>query len=638
MPRFLVAIAISAISGTAFAADPPPSFRSTAEPLLKSYCFRCHNEKKTEGGVDLTAPDDAAALAKRNIWKRSLARVAAGEMPPEESKQPTAAEKTALTKWLSHAGTYLDCDPARRDPGPALLRRLSRSEYENTIRDLCFVHINTRISVGMTDEDAGDGRFDNLSAALRMSPALMDKYFTAADKVIDLIFVNEGAKNRLFQPKPGPKLTERDAAKQFFTSLARRAYRRSPKPADVERLLGFYDRARAKGASHEDGYRAALKPILVSPRFLYRIEEDRPATGKTPGVAVDDFELASRLSYFLWSSMPDDELFRLAEQKKLSDPAVLEKQIARMLKDQRSRELTDALATYWIGLKHLPNARPRQEFFPTFNDGLKRWMGEEVRMFLNHMRTQDRPVLDLLDADYTFANEELAKHYGIPGLKGNQMQKIPLKPEYHRGGILGMGAVLAMTSHTFRTSPTQRGKYVLEVIFGTPPPPPPANAGQLQNDDPKGKKKTPLTFKEQLDQHATQAGCAGCHKKIDPLGFALDNFNAVGIWREGTKEFPLDVSGVLPSGEKVNGAGDLKRVILSRKDEFAKNLAAKVLEYALGRELDGQDECTVNEVHAAMQKNGYKFSTLILETVKSVPFRQRRAVTAASTPTATPTK
>jgi hypothetical protein len=203
------------------------------------------------------------------------------------------------------------------------------------------------------------------------------------------------------------------------------------------------------------------------------------------------------------------------------------------------------------------------------------------------------------------------------------MRKIDLKPEYNRGGLLGMGGILAMTSHTFRTSPTQRGKYVLEVIFGTPPPPPPANVGQIKGDDPK--KKQPLTFREQLAQHATQMACAGCHRKIDPIGFGLDNFNAIGEWRVGTTAVPLDVSGVLPTGEKIEGFTSLKAVLLKRKDEFAQHAIAKVLEYALGRELDGQDECTVREVHAAMKKADYRFSVLVTEIVKSVPFRQRRA-------------
>ena len=619
----LTALGFALISGGVATAAEPPSYTKDAKALFAAYCTRCHDGKKQEGGVDLASfPHDASALAKRNLWKRSLARVAAGEMPPEEAKQLPPADKAKLTKWLSGASEYLDCDPNRRDPGPPPLRRLTHGEYSRTVADLLGVHLDPKIDLGLPDEDAGDGHFDNLSAILRVSDTLMEKYFAAADKVVDRLFVNDGAKARLLTPKPDAKLTEREAAKKILATLVRRAFRRPAADADVERLLGFYDKARAKGGSHEDGVRATVKPVLVSPKFLFRIEEDRPG-GKTPGVNVDDFELATRLSYFLWGTMPDDELLRAAEQKQLSDPAGLEKQVARMLKHDRAKSLTGALANHGLMMKSVPRARPTQEFFPSFRDEVRRAMVDEVRMAVDHLRTADRPVTDLLDADYTFVNQPLAKHYGIPGVTGNQMQKVQLKPEYHRGGLLGMGGILAMTSHTFRTSPTQRGKYVLEVIFGTPPPPPPMNAGQIKDDDPK--KKTPLTFREQLNQHATQAACAGCHKKIDPLGFALDNFNAVGEWRVGTPGAPLDVSGVLPTGEKVDGYAGLKAVLLARKDQFTETAISKVLEYALGRELDGQDECTVREVHTAMKKADYKFNVMVTEIVKSVPFRQRRA-------------
>jgi cytochrome c553 len=624
--RFIARISIVfsfILAPSALAADLPPSFTKDGKALLTAYCSRCHNAKKQEGGVDLVSfTDDMAALAKRNLWKHAYKRVTAGEMPPEEAKQLTPADKAKLAKWLVEAGEYLDCDPAHRDPGPPLLRRLTHAEYASTISDLFNVYLDPRNDLGLPAEEVGDGRFDNLSAALQISPSLMEKYFAAADKIADTLFVNEGARNRLLNPKPGPKLTERDAAKQILTNLARRAYRRPPSDVDVDRLLAFYEKERLKGGgSFEDGIRASIKPVLVSPRFLFRVEEDRP--GRSPGVPVDDYELATRLSYFLWGTMPDEQLFRAAEQKKLSDPVELQKEIVRLLKHDRARSLTETLANNWLMMKAFHRVRPTTEFFPTFHDELKRPMVQEVRMMVDYLRTSDRSILDLLDADYTFVNEALAKHYGIPGVSGNQMRKVDLKPEYHRGGLLGMGGVLAMTSHTFRTSPTQRGKYVLEVIFGTPPPPPPANVGQIKDDDPK--KKQPLTFREQLSQHATQAACAGCHRKIDPIGFALDNFNAIGEWRVGTKAMPLDVSGVLPSGEKVDGFDSLKKVLLSRKDEFVQNAISKVLEYALGRELDGQDECTVREIHAAMKKADYRFSVLVTEIVKSVPFRQRRA-------------
>jgi len=339
---------------------------------------------------------------------------------------------------------------------------------------------------------------------------------------------------------------------------------------------------------------------------------------------VDDHELAVRLSYFLWSTMPDAELFQLAEQKKLSEPAVLEQKARRMLTDPKGRALTDSFAVQWLQLKKLAQARPSTEFFPAFRGSLKQAMYDEVTLFFDQLRKEDRSLLDLLDADYTFANDELAKHYGIADVKSKEMKKVTLMPEHHRGGLLGMAAVHTLTSHTFRTSPTQRGKYVLEVIFGTPPPPPPANVGILKDDRP-GTRKQPVTFKEQLAQHSIQASCAACHRKIDPLGFALDNYNAIGAWRESTREAPLDVAGVLPTGEKVNGAGDLKKIILSRKDDFARNLTEKLLMYALGRELDAQDECTIRDGLAALKKNDYRVSALVVEIVKSVPFRQRRA-------------
>ena len=598
-------------------------------PLLRTYCLKCHGADKAEGGVNyapLLASADAA-LSKPRLWKRAHRRVVADEMPPEGAKLPTDTERKRLVAWMTAASGYLDCDPTRRDPGPNPLRRLTRAEYENTLRDLFGLHFDAGSEAGLPADPITDGHFDTLAANLTTSPTLMEKYFTAAGRITEAIFNdNRGVdRRRIFVARPGDKVTDTEAAAKVATRLLRRAYRRPVREEDVKRLVGFHDRARAKGGSFEDGVRAMLQPMLVSPQFLLRLEEERPASGKSPGVAVDDHELAVRLSYFLWSSMPDDKLFELADAGKLSDPAELEKQVRRMLADEKAKALTERFAVQWLQLHKLPTARPTTEFFPTFDSGMKRAMREEATAFFDHLRTADRSVLELLDADYTFANEQLAKHYGIAGVTGNKPVKVALKPEHHRGGVLGMGGVLALTSHTFRTSPTQRGKYVLEVIFGTPPPPPPANAGTLKEEAPKKGKPQPLTFKEQLARHASEPSCAACHRRIDPLGFALDNYNAVGAWRESTKEMPLDVAGVLPTGEKVQGAADLKRVILSRKDEFARNMAAKLLEYALGRELDGPDECTIREVHAAMQKNGYKFSVLVTEIVKSVPFRQRRA-------------
>jgi mono/diheme cytochrome c family protein/AcrR family transcriptional regulator len=611
-------------------------FSAAIRPVLASRCFECHGVDEKEGGVDLARlKSDGDVLRSRALWKRAAARVAAGEMPPPDDAEPLSKdERDRLVGWMRAAAEYVDCgDPARRDPGPATLRRLSRVEYDNTIRDLLGLSFDSAREVGMPGEEAG-GDFENHSASLGVSPALIDKYFAAADKVVEAVFARDGqganARKRLFVARPGPDLPAPDAARRVVTRLARLAYRSPPGEADLARLLRFYDRAVARGEPFDDAVRSVLKPLLVSPRFLFRVEQDRPSGDGSLGTPVDDHELAVRLSYFLWSTMPDDELFRLADAGRLSDPSLFPVQIQRMLADPKARALTDNFAAPWLQLKTLNYARPTTEFFPTFNDTLKRAMRDEVTTFFDKLRAEDGRILDLLDADYTYVNEPLAAHYGIPGVDGPAMRKVSLEPGQHRGGLLGMAGVLTLTSHTFRTSPTQRGKYVLGVLLGTPPPPPPANAGQLKEDKPAGGKKDVTTFREQLARHATQASCAACHRKIDPLGFALDNFNAIGSWREGTAESPLDVSGVLPTGEAIRGVGDLKRVLMTRKDEFARNVVEKMMVYALGRELDYFDECAVRDALAALRAGDYRFSALVRGVVESVPFRNRRA---ATTPT-----
>lgn len=594
-------------------------------PLLKKKCFDCHDDKEQAGGVDfspITAVDKVSQ--HRKLWKRSAGRVAAGEMPPEDGPKLTAAEKQQLTTWLQTAATFVDLDPAVRDPGPSPLRRLSREEYLQTVADLLYLPRGPLDALGLPDENVGFD-FENQAARLSLDPAIMERYFAATERIIDLIYRNEwyskGARDRLFKPRPNPKLPAREAAEQVITTLLQRAYRRPAVKDDVARLLAFVDQALAKGDSFDEALRPVLKPILMSPQFLFRLERDRPATGKFKGVPVDSHEFAVRLSYFLWGTMPDEELFKVASEGKLTEPNVLAEQLKRILAHDKAKSLTQQFALPWLQIKRLSKARPTQEFFPEFNGQLKQAMHEEVAAFFDHLHKEDRPLLDLLDADYTFANATLAKHYKLNGVMGDKPQKIALQPADHRGGLLGMGAVLALTSHTFRTSPTQRGKYVLEVLLGDPPPPAPANVPPIAED---ARKKEATSFKDKLAQHATQPACAGCHKKIDPLGFALENYNAVGAWREGTQEQPLDAQGELPGGITVNGVGDLKKVLLSRKEDFSRGMIEAILKYALGRELDSADDATVLEVQNHLQAGDYRFSALIEGVVRSVPFQQRR--------------
>ena len=625
-----------AFFGSAFCAEPAANFAKDIRPLLESHCMKCHGAEKQKGGVNFAVlTDDISVLRQRKMWHHAITQVKLKEMPPEESKELTPDQRDMLLAWMN-----IVCDVnsgAVADAGPTLIRRLTRTQYNLTIRDLVGVTFDGAQEIGMP-EDEGVTNFDNTAAALNLPPALLEKYFAAADKILDKLFdtgeaadplakpgskMNKKAWEALCAAKPGKDLPERDAAKKMITRFAQRAYRRPVTDAEVSRLLGFYDKAVAKGGAFENGVRAMMKPVLVSPNFLFRLEQDRAPQSDEKSSRVSDHELATRLSYFIWSSMPDDALFALADQGKLSDPAVLQSEIKRMLADPKAHALTDNFAAQWLQLKKLAAARPSTEFFPTFKEPLKKAMLEETSMFFDKLREDDRSILELLDADYTYCNKELAKHYKLSGVDSDKMQRVALKPEDHRGGLLGMASILAMTSHTSRTSPTLRGRWILDVIFGTPPPPPPPDAGQIKEDK---KNKEPKSFREQLAMHATSANCAGCHRKMDPLGFALDSFDAIGQWRDDAGGKPIDTSGELPTGEKFKGPDELKKIVLKRKDEFVRNMTEKMLIYALGRDLDYFDDGPVAQIQSALEKNDHKFSVLVSGIVNSFEFRNRRNV------------
>jgi hypothetical protein len=539
---------------------------------------------------------------------------------------------------MRHAATTLDCsDRADRDPGPALVRRLDRAEYDLTIRDLVgLADFDAAQAVGMPDETPTHG-FANGVSGLILPPALMEKYFAAADQILDKVLAGSPeslAASKLPRDKQKSLKTAYDTvfgqtpqdAKQILERFATRAYRRPVRPEELSRLTDLFKRNQAAGQSFDSALRLPLKAVLVSPNFLFRIEEDRPASldpRSGHGYRVTDYELATRLSYFLWSTMPDDELFKLAADNKLSDPKTLDAQVRRMLADPKARALTDQFATQWLQLAKLETARPSTEFFPTFKPALRQAMHDETVAFFDHLRADDRPVTDLLDADYTYLNAELAKHYEIPGVTGKELRKVSLPASLHRGGLLGMASVLTLTSQTSRTSPTLRGKYVLDVIFGTPPPPPPPDAGQFKDE--KHKNKEPRTFREQMALHAANPSCASCHKRIDPLGYGLENFDAIGRWRaDAGGGRPLDNTGQLPTGEKFTGPAELKQVLLQRRPQFVRNLVEQLLSYALGRDLDDYDDCTVKEITDRVNKDNHRFSSLVLGIVYSYPFQSRR--------------
>ena len=417
------------------------------------------------------------------------------------------------------------------------------------------------------------------------------------------------------QPSGGD---EDGRAREIMTRFATRAYRRPVASEEVDRLVRFVRLAGENGDSFELGIRLAVQAALVSPNFLFRVELDADTAADVPAHTIDDYQLASRLSYFLWSSMPDDELFWLAERGALASPETLAVQVKRMLADPRSQALAENFAGQWLQLRNLDLVSPDRKRFKDFDDPLRLAMRQETEMFFASIMREDRSVLDLLDADYTFLNEPLAKHYGIEGVTGDEFRRVALD-DRRRGGVLMQASILTITSNPTRTSPVKRGKWIMEQILGTPPPPPPASVPELEQVKLEG------TLRQKIEQHRENATCAVCHARMDPLGFALENFDAVGAWRDKDEEREIDASGVLPGGQKFAGAAELRSILKSRPESFARSMARKMLTYALGRGLEAYDTQAVYEIAARMKAADYKFSSLVLEVVRSEPFRMRRS-------------
>lgn len=419
-------------------------------------------------------------------------------------------------------------------------------------------------------------------------------------------------------PNPGE---EHAVAMEVMNRFAKRAYRRPVSDAEVARLAGFVDLALKNGGSFLEGIRAGVQAGLCSPHFLFRWELDPQAL--KPGEVRDlgDYEVASRLSYFLWSSMPDPELFALAEKGELRKNGNLEKQVVRMMQDWRSQAFVQNFAGQWLQIRNIWEASIDPDAFPKWDDSLKGAMKEETEQFFAAIMKEDRPVTDLLDADFTFLNEKLARYYGIEGVKGDKMQRVTLPKDSPRGGVLTQGSVLLSTSTPTRTSPVIRGKWILEQILGTPPPPPPPDVPPLPEQRAINQS---ASLRQRLEQHRASADCSGCHAKMDPLGFALENFDATGAWRDQDGKFPIDASGELANGTKFNGARELKQVLKSNKS-FVRSLARNLMIYGLGRGLEYPDKCAVDAALAQAAQHGNRFSALVTAIVTSEPFLKRQS-------------
>ncbi|HEY2588471.1 MAG TPA: DUF1592 domain-containing protein [Tepidisphaeraceae bacterium] len=616
------------------AAELSPSFEKDVRPIVVDNCVTCHNPDKRKGDLDLSQFATAdKARADEQSWQDVAERLRSGDMPPKRAKRrPSAEEQRTILAWIDQhiAAGMPDCGKIATDKntrfyrGYVMSRRLTRAEYDNTIRDLFGVDFH--LADLLPSDGAGGEGFDTDGDALFVSTLSMEKYLQAADRVMTAVLPERGtmlswdlqaARDRLLIAKPGPSLSAHDAAKTILAAFMRNAFRRPVDEPEVDRYLALFDRAQSRGATYEASVRLAIKGVLISPNFLFLVE---PAPDQEGVYQLDDYRLASRLSYFLWSSMPDEELFTLAGQGCLHDPGVLRQQVRRMMKDSRSVALAENFATQWLGISTFGETkRPDPVRFPQFTDSLAADERREVVLFVDSIFRDNRSLLDLLDAKYTYANGRLANLYGLQGVRGPELRKVELS-DPNCGGVLTMAAVLTATSYPLRTSPVLRGKWVLEQLLGERIPPPPPTAGQLPPDD---HQADGLTLRQRMEKHRSNPECASCHARMDPIGFGLENFDAIGRWRTTETGEPVDASGVLPDGTRFNGPQQLRDVLLRRKGEFLYNFSRKLLGYALGRSLNRFDECVIQDGVKAMEADGDKPEALIETIVLSTPFEYR---------------
>ena len=428
------------------------------------------------------------------------------------------------------------------------------------------------------------------------------------------------SRRKIFVCHPASNPDEESCARKIFAALARRAYRRPVTDVDLEALMSFYRKGRENG-NFEAGIEMALRRMLVDSEFLIRIERDPVNVPPGTPYRVSDLELATRLSFFFWSSIPDDQLLDLAEHGRLKNPAVLEQQVRRMMADARSQALVENFAGQWLYLRNMRTIRPDPLEFREFDDNLRAAFQKETELFFGSVMREDRSVVDLLNADYTFVNERLARHYGIPNIYGSRFRRVTLNdPE--RRGLLGEGTLLTVTSYANRTSPVLRGKWVLENILGSPPPPPPPNVSSLPDNGQNGKV---LTMRERMEQHRANPVCASCHSRMDPLGFALENFDAIGKWRSTSEaNTPLDTSGAFPDGTKFRGPAELRKVLLANPEQFVTTVTEKLLTYAMGRGVEYYDQPAIRKILREAAPGGYRWSSIVLGIVRSTPFQMRR--------------
>lgn len=591
-------------------------------PVLEGYCFKCHSDRKAEGGISFGEFGGALDVWRsRKEWTRVRDAIDGGRMPPEEAKELPVGVRAGLSEWIGRTLADVDVSRLPVDPGHVVPRRLNRTEYGYTVSDL--FGIESVAFVGLPEDQVSEGGFDNEAATLAVQPLVIEKFLEAADAVVAEVWGDRAALERLVFERPpgGDELAAKEQAEWNESEAARRvlgrflglAFRREVGEEEVERYQVLFRGARASGDDYVTAMRLPVRAALVSPAFLFRTEEVETGGG---AYRVSGRELANRLSYFLWLSLPDERLAELGARGSLADPEVLEAEVVRMLKDPRSQRMSRVFGMQWLRIGGLgQKIRPDRALFPHADDALLEAMREESVLFIDSVFREDRPLRTLLDADYTFANERLAAHYGMSGVAGDEMRRVRIDGDgMGRGGVLTQASVLTVTSSPRRSSPVFRGKWILDVVLGQSPPPPPPNIPALGA----AAERDVVSLREALGAHRAEAACASCHDRIDPLGFALEAFDATGGLREGS----VDNAGVLPDGSAFEGHDGLKELLRTKREgEFVRHFASRLLVFALGRELRFTDERALVTMLGRVREAGGSSRALVREIVLSYPFQ-----------------
>src|SRR5688572_22470114 len=611
------------------------NFEKDIAPILAAHCTSCHGTARPRGGVSLIFKNEADARGRLKdddtFWERVETEISTKQMPPAGRKMPTDAQRELLVEWIHNGVMTLDGKP---DPGPFMVRRLNNREYANTVRDLLYLPPTFDVAADFPPDERGDG-FDNNAGTLTISPLLIERYLAAAEKatVAALGLDPRTAAPRVAEPGVSPTFNPRnklnEPSAQFredfadrqakirlnLEVLAPRAYRRPVTKREIDELMKFAALSFAHaGESFDQATGLAARAAMMSPEFLFRVERDPNPDGTGKVFEITEYQLASRLSYFLWSTMPDEELFKAAKDGTLR--ANLDAHIARMLKDPKSISLTKDFMGQWLeirGLHEATNADPKL---------LESMLGETEHFFDDIVRN-NRSIMDFLDADYTFVDERLAKLYGIPGVTGDEFQRVQVDKS-RRGGIFTHASFLTLTSKplgsTRRTSPVLRGKWIIENIFNQTIPPPPPDVPSLDFDP---NKELKGTVRQIFEQHRVDPTCAGCHARMDPYGFALENYDGFGAWRDQDNRVDVDASGEI-DGRTFRTAVEFRAMMAERKDEFRRGFVKKMLSYALGRGMRGYDKPALEAIGAAVQREGDTLLSVVVNVAKSYPFNHAR--------------